>query len=321
MAEGRGRDCRRARCGRRRLRRAEGESCGGVRRQGLVAGLAETVLPRRAGKLPSDGHLSRWVLIRREFGVAASEGIANRWSLDHLFLDEEGVPTLVEVKRSADTRIRREVVGQMLDYAANAVAYLDVEKMRSVFDARCQDEGLEADAVLADALALDGEVTEFWDRVKTNLAAGKLRLVFVADEIPAELQRIVEFLNEQMSSTEVLALEVKQYSEADGERQTFVSRIIGRTAAARQRKSSARPQVEWTWTDYADALSDTKLATVRALFDAVAAEVTKRGLDWEAVFGRGRIASPDHVPDVGPAIEIARKYQPATGPLGSGDVS
>jgi hypothetical protein len=33
------------------------------------------------------------------------------------------VPTLVEVKRSDDTRIRREVVGQMLDYAANGVVY------------------------------------------------------------------------------------------------------------------------------------------------------------------------------------------------------
>jgi hypothetical protein len=31
------------------------------------------------------------------------------------------VPTLLEVKRSSDTRIRREVVGQMLDYAANGV--------------------------------------------------------------------------------------------------------------------------------------------------------------------------------------------------------
>jgi hypothetical protein len=33
--------------------------------------------------------------------------------------DQNAVPTLVEVKRSSDTRIRREVVGQMLDYAAN----------------------------------------------------------------------------------------------------------------------------------------------------------------------------------------------------------
>jgi hypothetical protein len=34
-------------------------------------------------------------------------------------VDEAGVPTLVEVKRSSDTRARREVVARMLDYAAN----------------------------------------------------------------------------------------------------------------------------------------------------------------------------------------------------------
>ena len=54
----------------------------------------------------------------------------NRWSLDHLFLDQEGIPTLVEVKRGTDTRIRREVVGQMLDYAANAIVYWPVEELR-----------------------------------------------------------------------------------------------------------------------------------------------------------------------------------------------
>lgn len=41
------------------------------------------------------------------------------WSIDYLFLDQNGIPTLVEVKRSTDTRIRREVVGQMLDYASS----------------------------------------------------------------------------------------------------------------------------------------------------------------------------------------------------------
>jgi len=38
-------------------------------------------------------------------------------------LDQDAIPTIVEVKRSTDTRIRREVVGQMLGYAANAVVY------------------------------------------------------------------------------------------------------------------------------------------------------------------------------------------------------
>jgi hypothetical protein len=38
-----------------------------------------------------------------------------RWSLDHLFIDGDGVPTLVRVKRTSDPRARREVVAQMLE--------------------------------------------------------------------------------------------------------------------------------------------------------------------------------------------------------------
>ena len=47
------------------------------------------------------------------------------------------MPTLVEVKRSDDTRIRREVVGQMLDYAANGVVYWPAERLRADFESRC----------------------------------------------------------------------------------------------------------------------------------------------------------------------------------------
>src|ERR1700748_3872978 len=64
----------------------------------------------------------RWLLVSREMGVADSMVSGNRWSLDHLFIDQDGIPTLIEVKRSSDTRIRREVIGQILDYAANAIS-------------------------------------------------------------------------------------------------------------------------------------------------------------------------------------------------------
>jgi hypothetical protein len=60
----------------------------------------------------------RWLLISREMSVPSEEDGSGRWFLDHLFLDQDAIPTLVEVKRSSDTRVRREVVGQMLDYAA-----------------------------------------------------------------------------------------------------------------------------------------------------------------------------------------------------------
>ena len=57
---------------------------------------------------------ARLLLVRREAAVTGEEDAGGRLSLDHLYLDRHGVPTLVEVKRSSDTRGRREVVAQTL---------------------------------------------------------------------------------------------------------------------------------------------------------------------------------------------------------------
>jgi len=169
----------------------------------------------------------RWLLIAREAEVPGEEGGGARWFLDHLFLDQDAIPTIVEVKRSSDTRLRREVVGQMLDYAANAVVYWPVERIRGLFEESCRASGKERaspDEVLADFLD-GGDPEHFWSLVKTNLQAGRVRMVFVADEIPGELRRIVEFLNKQMDPAEVLALEVRQFVGKD--LKTLVPRIIG----------------------------------------------------------------------------------------------
>lgn len=101
------------------------------------------------------------------------------------------MPTLVEVKRSSDTRLRREVVGQMLDYAANAVVYWPADNIRDQFEAQCTAAGQDADVAVGQFVddAVDPE--QFWERVRTNLQAQRIRMVFVADEIPRELRRIV----------------------------------------------------------------------------------------------------------------------------------
>ena len=178
----------------------------------------------------------RWLLISREMGVPSEDEGGDRWSLDHLFVDQDGVPTLVEVKRSSDNRIRRQVVGQMLDYAANAVVYWPIEKIQAEFERQCESNGADAETELTDFLESAGEDTvlspeTFWSTVKTNLQAGKIRMVFVADKIPQELQRIVEFLNEQTDPAEVLAVELKQF--VGGGVRTLVPRVLGLTAAAR----------------------------------------------------------------------------------------
>lgn len=221
----------------------------------------------------------RWLLVEREFGVAAEEGGA-RWSVDHLLLDQDAVPTLVEVKRSSDTRIRREVVGQMLDYAANAVVYLPPEQIRTGLERRSGG----ADAAIARLVGPDGDFDGFWAQLKANLQAGRVRLVFVADRIPAELQRIVEFLNERMTPTEVLALELRQYTGGRGE-QTLVPRWLGRTAAARQVKGES-PGRDWdepSWFAELERKHDeASVAVARRIF----AWARERGLRF--AFGRGR---------------------------------
>jgi hypothetical protein len=94
----------------------------------------------------------KWVLVRREKAVPADENGGGRWSLDHLFLDQDGVPTLVEVKRGSDTRIRREVVGQMLDYAANCVVHWPVGGLQTDFETTCETQRRLPSEVLSDLL-------------------------------------------------------------------------------------------------------------------------------------------------------------------------
>lgn len=180
---------------------------------------------------------SAWLLVKREAGIADSEGASDRWSLDHLFLDASGIPTLVEAKRSSDPRARREVVAQMLDYAANSTAFWSVERLQAWFETECEKHGTDGASALSAAFGVT-DPDLYWAQVQTNLAADRIRLVFVADEISSELASIVEYLNRQMRETEVIAIEVKQYVDGGNARQTVVPRVVGRTEAARVAKGA-----------------------------------------------------------------------------------
>lgn len=344
---------------------------------------SEELLQRLLAKYPDllagdqlAGSPRRWLLVKREAGVPGREAGGGRWSLDHLFIDQEAVPTLVEVKRSEDTRIRREVVGQMLDYAANGVVYWPAERLRSEFEARCATEHKDAAEVFRESLGEDIDPEWFWGEVEQNLRSGRVRLVFVSDLIPPELRRVIEFLNERMSPTEVVGVEIKQYV-GHGDLTTLVPRVVGQTEEARRRKP-ASPAVEVGWDDYEAQLQPDRLAVVRDLFDRTQKAIEDRGLGWTPNLRRGylsfqraggyncvgvdihreravelwiklplppdelrrlghevpdlypqlaaswdaankqwRWAVPalDAVPDVAPAIDLTKPYQPPSGPM------
>ena len=172
----------------------------------------------------------RWILIRREMPI---EG----WAVDHLLIDQYSRPTLVEVKRGVSREIRRSIVGQMLDYAATAASVWSERDMRRIFEESSDNPDDEIGHLVGgdDEPDIDG----FWEQVATNLDANRLRLLFVADEIPTELERVVKFLNAQTrDNLEVLAVEVKQYPGQFG--QALVSRVIGQIEVSREGGSVSR---------------------------------------------------------------------------------
>lgn len=222
----------------------------------------------------------RWLVLSREAGLASEEDGAARWSVDHLLLDQDAIPTIVEVKRSSDSRIRREVVGQMLDYAANAVTYWSLDVLRERWEELLRGQERDPDAEIAALLDEPApDYDEFWERAKTNLRAGRIRLVFVADVIPTELQRVVEFLNERMEPTEVLAVEIRQY--IGGGEQMLVPRVIGQTAEARQKKSVGRSRGSRQWDE------PSFLADLQERRGPDEAEVARQIIEWsKSVFSR-----------------------------------
>ena len=210
-----------------------------------------------AGDQMDEAKPKRWLFISREVGVPKEEGGSDTWSLDHLFLDQDGIPTFVEVKRSSDTRSRREVVAQMLDYAANAVVYWPIDRIRSCFETGCDEQGIDPIERLRELLGSEDSqlIEDFWEKTKTNLQAEKIRLVFVADEIQPEMRRIVEFLNGQMDPAEVLAVEIPQYVGKN--QRAVVPRVIGLTAKAEAAKGK-RPPVERKEWDTDSFIKDSK---------------------------------------------------------------
>ncbi|MDX2257051.1 MAG: hypothetical protein NW214_16170 [Pseudanabaenaceae cyanobacterium bins.39] len=183
-----------------------------------------------AGEQINSTEPRKWVSISRESPIPSEASGYERWYLDNLFLDQDAIPTLVEVKRKSDTRLRREVIGQMLDYAANAVAYWPENEMRRQFADTCDESKRNPDEELLAKLGDEIDVEKFWETAEINLKQGKVRLIFVADQIPPELQRVIEFLNERMSPTEVLGVEIRYYT---GEGfSTHIPRVVGQTGEA-----------------------------------------------------------------------------------------
>jgi hypothetical protein len=194
----------------------------------------QRLLERNLNLLPGDqispGQDLRWLLVRREMPVVNPASGQNLWWIDFLLVDQDGVPTLVECKRHDATQSRREVVGQMLEYAANGRHYWTASDFRS----QAQNTAGDEPTLRQELKALTGSDTtpeEFFAIMERNLQRSRMRLIFFLDESPLELRSIVEFLNGQFKDVEVLIVEARQYQYRDS--RIIVPWVFGFTEEAR----------------------------------------------------------------------------------------
>ena len=95
-------------------------------------------------------------------------------------------------------------------------------------------------------------------------------MLFVSDKLQAELRRIIEFLNEQMRTAEVLGVELRKF--VGNGHTVYVPTVFGQTATAADAKGVSAGQAwdEISFLEVADTrCSAAELALVRRLFEHI----------------------------------------------------
>ena len=186
---------------------------------------------------PGSADPPRFVLLRREMPVGD-------WSLDHLLVDQRGVPTFVEAKLIENPEARRAVIGQVLDYVALAsekwgdgqLRQFAADYWRTEFDKNVDD-------VIREAFG-EQDIDAFWQNVDTNLSQCRIRLVIVADELRPEVRRIIELLNQQLKTIQIFGLEIRCFGEEA--EAVVVPFLIGQTQISAVQKTAPGISKKWT---------------------------------------------------------------------------
>lgn len=115
-------------------------------------------------------------------------------SIDLLFVDSEGTPTIVETKLARNSDTPRTVIGQVIEYAAH-VSDWDLRKIEAAV-ATYQRRTAPPPKAAGQAIRLKLEQDGFRQAVENNLRAKQLRLIVAVDQPVEQLLKTVAFLND-----------------------------------------------------------------------------------------------------------------------------
>jgi hypothetical protein len=134
----------------------------------------------------------RFLLVDREQPIACERNGPARWALDHLFLDQDGLPTFVEVKGLTIRGCGGKCSARYSTTPLTPLSTRLSRHRRNGSQRACAKMGKTVMDVLAGHIGVDGDADAFWSKVKANLQANRIRVLFVADKIPPEPRKVVD---------------------------------------------------------------------------------------------------------------------------------
>lgn len=204
-------------------------------------------------------------------------------SEDLLYVDETGLLTIVETKLRKNPEARREVVGQILEYGAQASAWspddIEVKAQKFLSSAECPQEyrGLTLEQAMRYFLEGTGSPAReafsyenFLNLASGNLERGHIRLVIAIDEPPDPLLRIVEFVNRFSERFEMYLIQLKRFHDSATGQNIFVPALFGRVA--RKRPPGRQWDKESFFEDVERKRSGEETEAVRQLYELAKAK-------------------------------------------------
>jgi hypothetical protein len=172
-------------------------------------------------------------------------------AIDIMYCDSSGLITIVETKLAKNPQVRREVIGQVLEYASyvHDMNFEDIEYTVEQYlkrsDRKFKTKARTLIDYFNDAISHNEDDKEkafdaFKENVSKNLSDARIRLIVAVDEINDPLRNTVTFVNNH-SQFEILVLQMKRFPADDG-RQMFIPSLFGYSPRTDETKEILTPE-------------------------------------------------------------------------------
>ena len=215
----------------------------------------EEVLQNRIAEIPTLIPLAEVTDQDVDHVTIGHEWPAGTGAADVVLLGSDAVMTIVETKLKRNPESRREVIAQVLEYAAYVSEWtiIDVAKHAGDFfktaNAAPETANKTFDEVIAGLLEeTDQTVESFKASIEQNLRQKRIRLIVAVDEVGEQAQKIITFIN-SYSSFDIYLLQISAYPDKDG-RQIFVPALHGYA----RKVPTTRQRIDWDWDKFGSEL-------------------------------------------------------------------